>query len=41
MIWKARKNAAVKKEVIENTDALDKVKTIAKGLLIFVDDAYP
>lgn len=27
MIWKARKNAAVKKEVIENTDALDKVKT--------------
>ena len=27
MIWKARKNAAVKKEVIENTDTLDKVKT--------------
>lgn len=27
VIWKARKNAAVKKEVIENTDTLDKVKT--------------
>lgn len=27
VIWKTRKNAAIKKEVIENTDVLDKVKT--------------